>query len=83
VLVYWRRFAILICESASRPQCGFWMDDDQQVEDLSFWKSFIEYFIKKRGMTILFKELMPLKKEKGERSERSMSVEEFFTLFKS
>jgi hypothetical protein len=47
VLVCWRRFAILICESASRPQCGFWMDDDQQVEDLSFWKSFIEYFIKK------------------------------------
>jgi hypothetical protein len=34
-------------------------------------------------MPILFEELMALKKEKGERSERSMSVEEFFRLFKS
>jgi hypothetical protein len=34
-------------ERASRPPCGFWRIDDQQLEVYPFAKSFVEYFIQK------------------------------------
>jgi hypothetical protein len=40
------------------------MNDDQQVEDLSFWKSFIEYFIKKKGLDNFLRRVDAPQKEK-------------------
>jgi hypothetical protein len=52
-------------ESASRPPCGFWRIDDQQLEIYPCVESFAEHDIEKGNTNTKLKSICPTMKKKG------------------